>query len=105
MAQSVGRQVGLYAAFLHHNVVVGVLAFWNVLVRNVRYGEQNICHVLLGFVHYLLNSLVGRLQLGYLCFDALGFVFLALLHQAANLGRQLLLLLLVGIELLLSLAA
>ena len=103
MALRISRQIRLPSAFLHDDIVAGILALRHVIIRYIRNGEQHVRHVLLCFVHDFLKCLVGRLQLCHLFLYAVSFIFPAFFHQSADLPGKLVLLLLVRVELLLCL--
>ena len=105
MAQCVVTKIWHRTTLLDDNIVVGILAFGNEVVGDIWDLEQFVGHVGLGLVHDLLQCLVSSLQLCNLSLDFLGLVLLAVLHQAADLFRQLILVLLVAVKLLLALAA
>lgn len=96
-------KIGLHAAFLHHHVATGIAALGHLVGGYVGDGEQHLVHVGLGLLHDFLQGLVGSLELGHLLLHLVGLVTLARLHQPANLARELILTLLVGVELLLGL--
>ena len=85
MAQCVVAEIWHWTALLDDNIVVGILAFRYKIVGDIWDLEQLVGHVGLGLVHDLLQCLVGSLELSHLCFDLLGLVLLAFLHQAADL--------------------
>ena len=104
MAKGVIAQIGFLSPLLHHHVVGGVLTLGDIIVGHVGNGQQQLGHIVLSLLHLGLQFLVGGLQVGHLLLYRIGFVLLAALHQTANLLRQLILLLLVGIQLLLGFA-
>ena len=66
-------------------IVLGAMAFGHFIVRNVGNLAEQTHHFLLGFVHLTLQLLRVFLQGCHSLLDGFGFLFLAFLHQAANL--------------------
>ena len=104
VAKGVIAQIGFLSPLLHHHVVGGILTLGDIIVGHVGNGQQQLGHIVLSLLHLGLQFLVGGLQVGHLLLYRISFVLLAALHQTANLLRQLILLLLVGIQLLLGFA-
>src|SRR5574344_2223942 len=105
MAECILVKVWFNAAFFDNNIVVGILAFRNIVVRNIRNLQQFMNHVLLSFIHHLFEFFVCRFQFGYLILYFIGFILFPIFHQTANAFCKLVLLLFVGIKLLLRFAS
>ena len=86
-------------------VVFGGFAFRHFVVGDVGDGTQQLRHLLLSLCHLLVHLLRFLLQLCHLSLYLFGLVLLTLLHQPANLARELLLLVQTLVEFLLGLAA
>ena len=93
-------EVGLYDP-----VVLGRRTLGHFVVGDVGNLTKLLSEQLLGLFHLGLEGLAGLLEFAHLSLDALGFVLLALLHEAADFGSQFLGLRKVAVERRLRLAA
>ena len=90
MAEGIFGEVRHFAAFLYYNVVACVLAFGHVVVRYIWNGAELGNKVFLGLCLCLFQSLVVLLYCCNLSLYFIGLLFVALLHEGANLSCHLL---------------
>ena len=85
MGQRVGRQVGLHAKLANHHIVGLALAARHTRMRRIGQRDKLLVQLLLGSRLLLAKRLLLALQFGGTGLGGLSLLLLALLHQAANL--------------------
>ena len=68
-----------------NNIVIGILAFGNFLIRNVWNCEQNAFHFVSSSTHYAVQLLWLFFFSSYFCLCSLRFLTFSLTHQRTNL--------------------